>query len=363
VLQKAIAAQPESANARLALVNLYLRERDFRSALNAAQEAAAAVPGDSRILDALGRAQLASGDTNQALDSFNRLVTAEPKSAIPLLRLATVYMNRKEPEKAADALVRAQKLAPSDPNIARDLAVLYTSMGRNDEAMKQAKALQVATPRSAAGFVLEGDILANAKKNAEAEKAYREALKVEPTAGVAAIKLHGLMGLAGRKADADAFARKWVSDYPKDMGFRIYIAERALRAADYKTVVTHYQAVLEQQHDNVVALNNMAWAMGQLGDPKAMGYAERALKLTPDNPSVLDTVGGLLVAKGDTAKGLEYMARAVQLAPDRHDLRLNYAKALMKAGKRDEARKELTQLQAVSQDFPGKPEVADLLKK
>ncbi len=45
-------------------------------------------------------------------------------------------------------------------------------------------------------------------------------------------------------------------------------------------------------------------------------------------------------------RALEYLARAVALAPDRHDIRLNYAKALVKAGRKDDARKELTQLQA-----------------
>ena len=61
-------------------------------------------------------------------------------------------------------------------------------------------------------------------------------------------------------------------------------------------------------------------------------------------------------------KGSEYLAKAVQLAPNRHEIRLNYAKALLKAGRKEEARKELTQLQEVSQDFPGKSEVAELLK-
>ena len=71
----------------------------------------------------------------------------------------------------------------------------------------------------------------------------------------------------------------------------------------------------------------------------------------------------LLVSSGDANKGLEYLARAVALAPDRNDIRLNYAKALVKAGKKDEARKELTQLGAVTQDFSGKSEVPALLKQ
>ena len=51
------------------------------------------------------------------------------------------------------------------------------------------------------------------------------------------------------------------------------------------------------------------------------------------------------------------------LAPDRNDIRLNYAKALMKAGKSEHARKELTQLEGVTQDFSGKAEIPALLKQ
>ncbi len=167
---------------------------------------------------------------------------------------------------------------------------------------------------------------------------------------------------AGKKGEADALARKWIDDHPNDVAFQSYLAEQALRDRDFKQAATQYQAVLAKQPDNVTALNNLAWALGQQGDPKALGYAERALKLAPESPLVLDTVGVLYTSRGDAAKGVEYLTRAVALAPQRHDIRLNYAKALLKAGRTDDARKELEQLQKVSQDFPGKSEVAVLLK-
>ena len=110
-------------------------------------------------------------------------------------------------------------------------------------------------------------------------------------------------------------------------------------------------------------LNNFAWTLGQLGDSKALGIAERAYQLAPNNPLVLDTYGVLLVGAGNSSKGIEYLARAVSLAPERPDIRLNYAKALLKAGKTEEARKELRELQGVTKDFAGKAEVAELLKE
>jgi cellulose synthase operon protein C len=188
-------------------------------------------------------------------------------------------------------------------------------------------------------------------------------LKVHPASSGLAMKLHEVLAAAKKKPEADGFARKWIEDHPKDMAFRVYLGEQAVRERDWKGAVRQYEVVTAQHPDNVGALNNLAWSLMQLNDPKALSYAERALKLAPENPQVLDTIGVLMMSKGDPAKGAEYLARAVAIVPDRHDIRLNYAKALLKAGRGEQARQELTRLQSVSQDFPGKSEVAGLLKQ
>ena len=189
VLRRAVVAQPDAPGPRLALIDRYLRDRDTRAALSAAQEASAALGNDSRILDALGRAQLAAGETNQAIETFNRLAAAEPNSALPLQRLAQVYAVRKEPERAIDALLRAQKMAPADVNITRDLVQFYVATGQSDQALKQAKALQASAPKSASGFALEGYVHRQASQLPAAEKAYRDGLKAEPGSSPTAVNL------------------------------------------------------------------------------------------------------------------------------------------------------------------------------
>ena len=363
VLKRAVAARPDSVAARVALINAYLQTKDTRAALNEAQEAVAGGSKEPRLLDALGRAQWAAGDTNQAIESFNRLAALEPQSTTALLRLAAVYISRQEMDKAIEALLRAQKIAPADAGVARDLVLAYLTKGQSEDALKQARAFQTAAPKNAAGFMLEGDVYMASKQWGPAERAYREALKVEPNSSAVAIKVYGVLSAASKAQDADAWSRRWISAHPEDAAFRAYVAEQALRARDLKSAVAHYQALIAQQPDNVAALNNLAWALGQLGDPKALGYAERALKLAPESPPVLDTIGTLLASRGEAAKGVEYLGRAVALAPKRYDIRLNYAKALLKAGRNEEAAKELQQLQAVSEDFEGKAEIAGLLKK
>jgi len=93
-----------------------------------------------------------------------------------------------------------------------------------------------------------------------------------------------------------------------------------------------------------------------LDDPKALGYAERAVKLAPNNAAVLDTYGTLLVKNGEADKGLPFLEQARRLAPSRNDLRLNYAKALIRPAGR--ARRARNWKRCSRQDnFSGKEEV------
>jgi putative PEP-CTERM system TPR-repeat lipoprotein len=361
-LQRAVTANPQSVASRLALIGFHLHAKDSKAALSAAQDAAATLRTEPRIIGALAQAQEAAGETNQAIETWNRLAALEPRSAVPLVRLAALFARRQDYPKTIDSLRRAQKLAPGDPAITRDLVLAHLLSGKPDDALKEAKSLQTTMPKLAAGFALEGDVHAATQQWPQAERAYRDALKVEPASAALAIKLHTTLNRAGKAVEAEAMAKKWLAEHPKDAGFRIYLAERALADKNLRSAVTHYQAVVALQPDNVVALNNLAWSAGQLGDPKAIGYAERAVRLAPDSAAALDTLGTLLVAKGDASKGLEYLTRAAELAPKRHDIRLNYAKALAKAGRPDDARKELVALQAVADEFPGKSEIPALLK-
>ncbi len=361
-LQRAISANPQAVNARLGLVNLRLRERNAKAALQAAEEASAAMPGDPRVLAALAAAQEAAGNVNQAIDSLKKLAALQPQSPQPLLQLAALHARRQEFDAAIDALQRAQRVAPDDKNIRANLVGMYVRNGRFDDALKETKAMQAKEPKFAGGFALEGDVRAAQKNWAEAERAYREALKLEPQAGRVAAQLHSALQAAGRAGDADAFARKWLADHPKDAAMRMYMADRALIAKNRKTAFGLYQEVIALDPNNAVALNNLAVVAGDLGDARAIGYAERALKLVPNNAALLDTLGTLLVNKGDVQKGFEYLDRARVLAPDVGVLRLNYAKALIKAGRKDEARKELESLKAAAGTFAGKDEVDGLLK-
>ena len=103
LINKAVTANPSEAAPHLLLVEFHLRNNNAKLALAAAQNAVAALPDSPDVLDALGRAQVAAGESNQAIATYNKLAAMQPASPQPQLRLAGVHLAAKNPEAAAQA--------------------------------------------------------------------------------------------------------------------------------------------------------------------------------------------------------------------------------------------------------------------
>ncbi|WP_300338850.1 XrtA/PEP-CTERM system TPR-repeat protein PrsT [Accumulibacter sp.] len=362
LIKQAVAADPAASAPRLALIGLYLGKKDVKSALAAAQEAVAALPDRPEILDGSGRAQQAAGDFNQALATYGKLAALQPDSPLPFLRMAEIEVAAKNKPGALQSLHKALKVKPDSLEAQRGIIMLELDAGRLDEALAMARAVQKQRPKEAVGYLFEGDTYLAKKSWPEAVAAYRAGLKADPGSGELAIKLYGALLGSGSPADAERFGETWQKDHPKDARFRLYLAEVATARKDYAGAAKRYRALLEAQPNDPAVLNNLAWVAGQLKDPKAIEYAEKANKLAPNQPALMDTLGVLLVDKGDSARGLELLKKALELAPQATQIRFNYAKALIKAGQKAEARKELDQLVKLGDQFPAQAEVAELLK-
>ena len=95
-----------------------------------------------------------------------------------------------------------------------------------------------------------------------------------------------------------------------------------------------------------------------------MDTAEKAYKLAPTEPAISDTLGSLLVARGDVQRGLQVLRDGARVAPSVAPLRLHLAQALVKSGDRDGARKQIEILLASRRgDFPERDEAERLLSQ
>ncbi len=361
LIDKAVAANPADVPARLALINLHLGTKDAKKAVSAAQDALVALPDNPAILDAEGRAQQAAENYNQALSTYGKLATLTPTSPHPYLRMADVHMAAKNKEAALQSLRKALSVKPDSIEAQRGLMMFDLEAGRINDAVARARNIQKQHPENVAGYLLEGDAYALGKSWKEAANAYRSGIRKTSSPDVA-IKLYAVLVAQNLPAEADKFAEGWMKDHPADGRFRLYVAETATARKDYASSIKHYKFLLDKQPDNPALMNNLAWVMGQAKDPKAIELAENAYKLAPEQPTIIDTLGTLLVAKGDVDRGLELLKKADSLAPKNPTIKLNFAKALIKAGKTPEARKELEEIISLGEKLPAANEARTLLQ-
>lgn len=155
--------------------------------------------------------------------------------------------------------------------------------------------------------------------------------------------------------------KRWIAANPDDMAARLQLGGDLLQSGAADASIEQYEAVLERNADNVIALNNLAVLHQRRGDPRALDLAERAYKLSADNPDIVDTYGWLLIQAGKHEQGLALLSKALELLPENSEVRYHYAAALAKTGDERQARQELEALLA-SSEFAQADEARKLLE-
>jgi len=140
-------------------------------------------------------------------------------------------------------------------------------------------------------------------------------------------------------------------------------AETSLTSGKLNEAIEQYEALQQRQPDNYAVANNLAWAYFQVKDPRALAAAERAYRLKPESPDVLDTLGWIFVEQGDTGRGIDLLQAAVKAAPAVPSFRFHLAQAWLKAGDRAKARELLEGLLAPGNDFPDRSAAALALER
>lgn len=361
LIGNAVSANPTDAAPRLLLIDFYLRNKDVKQASSAAQNAAAALPDSPELLDALGRTQQAAGEFNQAIATYNKLAAMQPNSPQPYMRLADVQMAAKDKDAAAQSLRKALEIKPDLAQAQRAAIMLDVDRKNIQAALTTARTMQRQNPKDAVGYVLEGDINASQKNWDAAALAFRGGLQ-KVNSPELAIKLHVVLLVSGKAAEADKFSATWQKGNPKDATFELYLGDRAIARNDYMGAEKLYAAVIELQPKNPIAYNNLAWVTAKLNKGGAIALAEKANALAPNQPAFMDTLAGLLSGEGDYAKAVELQNKVLALQPQNALFKLNLAKIHIKGGKNDLAKKALDELAQLGGKFADQGEVATLRK-
>lgn len=148
---------------------------------------------------------------------------------------------------------------------------------------------------------------------------------------------------AGKFADSAATMTRAIarSGTPGPADWSLYY-ERGIaydRANEWPRAEADFLHALTLQPDEPYALNYLAYAWTEQGRnlPQARQMAERAVALRPNEGSIVDSLGWVMLRQGDTAGAVRTLERAAELDPEDATINAHLGDAYMAAGRRREA--------------------------
>jgi tetratricopeptide (TPR) repeat protein len=374
----AVAADPQSADARFALGRLLAARGDSGQATEAFQEGVRLAPLDTAGRRELARAALTAGRNEVALQHAQAIVRADPTDhdlsvvlATALVRLGDHAVAEREipPMLArfpasAPLLVqwaavqavrggsgaratfeRALKLSPDSFDALSGLVSIDLSEGRLAAARSRIGQAVAAHPGESRYLLLLGRVQA-AGDDVAAESTFRRVLSSDPSSAEAAQQLAALLVRRKKTAEAEQVLRQLLQRDAGAGATRHALAMLLESQGRVAEAQREYQKILADDPRAALSASRLAVLYSDLGGDSnlnaALQLAVDAKQQLRDHPDVNDALGWVHVRKGIASVGIPYLESSVRSAPDNAGYRYHLGAAYLEAGRIQKGREEMT---------------------
>jgi putative PEP-CTERM system TPR-repeat lipoprotein len=336
LVETARAAAPNNASLTYTLIDLYLRTREPRKAMDLIEAAEKGGLTGPNMNTAKLRTQTALGMTREVRESLEEAVRRNQRDILARRLLVDSLVTSNDAEKARQVMREGLAVMPGDASLVQTLVALELKLGGADTAIRAVDELAKDPVNKAALVGVRGDIYMAAQRFANAASAYSAELKGDPASSSLTVRLANAM-LADRKLDAArGVLADWTKAHPDDIEALQALVSLEIGARRLPEAEVLLQQVLAKQPSNVIALNNLAWVYQQRNEPSARAMAQKAYLLSP-SPQIADTLGWILTSQGNPAMGLPLLRQAgAQLSSDA-TVQYHLGVTLKAVGRSDEA--------------------------
>ncbi len=320
------ATQANAASDRIRHAEDLLERGDYKAAEPELAQLAAAHPADARIRFDLGFTQEHNGEDAAAKTSYEAAITADPTLAEPRVAFGLLQARAGETEPARKQLEIVRGMTAAPPALrARALRALARLDQATDPARARddlAQALQL-TGEQPGDADLTAALAVAAGNPADAESTYRAALAKDPGDIAAAVELSSLLQRAEKFGEADALLTPMLAAHPDDP--RLVAQAATLFAAEDKTADALALLAKLRSGDPTYAANPAltrlyAHLLLVSGDAVQAEPLYRSLAgANPNDPTLLDDLGSVLVREQKFPEAQQVLANAVAQRGAFHD--------------------------------------------
>jgi len=370
LLGKMVGADPGNRTARLRLATIYLDQDNANSALNVLNPIKDTA--DPQLIALLARIYTRLGRNEEAAKTLKRLAGASGGTAQEIVRNALANIQAGHLDQAIKDLSQARAKDPLNPVLAEPLINALLRAQKFADALAVADKFAADPKLRPIGMEYRGDILAQKRDLTGAAAAFSEVIKLAPDNKRARYARAGVYVLAQKYADADRDLRAILTQYPKDSGAllaladiaarqgrdsdvrsdlakaiagapqemlpRLTLARYLARRCDVKGALSQVSEMVRSQPSNAVAVELQAELQLQNGLKKdALASYRRLVTLAPQAPGAQAALGDVLYMTGDRSGAAKALDMAVTLAPKSPAIRAAQINLRFMLGQADQA--------------------------
>jgi len=239
---------------RMAALGRPRGRRAMEEALTQYRRAIARAPEDAVLRHGLATLLVTLGDFGAAVEEWRAMTRLLPHDAAPYEGLGMALCQMGRCAEAERQFARALEIDPGAPDALNGMGVALIRQGRFSRAVRTyERALGLGAPLTAGLRVNLAYALENLGRNAEAERRYREALRLEPQNEFAGLSLGALLLKEHRVSEAVVHLQDLVSRYPQSANAHAGLGVALVQQSSRTDAAAHLREALRLDPENVLA--------------------------------------------------------------------------------------------------------------
>ena len=303
LLKQGVAENPRNRRLRLLYARL-LTQSDLMGAKAEFEALLEMAPGDPDLLYSLGIINREIKDYDEATRLFEQLIDSGARQSEAHYYLGIMALEQHQPEEAISHLREVQPGQEYLPAMTQVAKYLLQQKQPEQLAAFFADQRQRHPQLAVQLYILESDILSRARK---------------PAAALALLD-------------------QAIADHPDNSDLRYARSLLHEKQGDLAGAEADLRSILKSDPDNATALNALGYVLTNNSTRyiEAQSLIRRALNISPQEPSILDSMGWVKYRMGDTEQALKYLQQAYEGHPD-PEIAAHLGEVLWQLGRRNEA--------------------------
>lgn len=259
-----------------------LQAKEFAKASKFFEKALVKLPNNSALRTALGTSKLGEGDLTRAVEQLEKAVSLDTTAKKPRDMLLTIYLQKKQYDKALELIARLEEKSAKEPFIL--LAKGTGFQGKNDAI--------------------------------RAKQAFEEAVSIDPLF-IPAVAALARLDLAAK--DITSAKRRFESVIAKD-GQKIEalfaLADLASQEGKHEDASGYLESAIRIKPDSFDAAATLAAHYTRMNQKeKALNLAKKIQAAQPSNPQTMELLAKVQLSQGDKAGALRSYERLAAMVP------------------------------------------------